>query len=236
MDTLLDAVYATATRRAGWQVFVDELRACADVPVMMFGHDIARDESLGLVAAGIDPAEIVRYHEGFADKNPWMHMNLTMPVGSVGTSDEALARRDLFKTEFYNDWLRHQDNVVAGPFLLCQRTAERFVGLALACPAKRVDRSLPHGLELLQQLAPHVRRALTMAQAMSRGEVASYAHLRDSRHAVIVVRASGAVDYLNKAAEQLVASGEVVRITARGRLEGACAEMRSYLSAALANI
>ena len=79
-------------------------------------------------------------------------MNMAMPVGSVGVSDQALPRRDLFKTSFYNDWLRHQDNVVAGPFLLCERTPHSFVGIAVACHARNVEETLPKAQRLSHSL------------------------------------------------------------------------------------
>ena len=65
---------------------------------MMFGHNLSANESLGVIGGGFDPYELVRYHENYADQNPWMHMNAATPVGQVGISDQTLDQQELFKT------------------------------------------------------------------------------------------------------------------------------------------
>lgn len=120
-----------------WQVFCDALNFVSIVPVMMFGHNLASNESTGLLGGGLDPVELAAHHAHFTDKNPWMQMNAVMPTGMVGVSDQALERPDLFKTEFYYVWLRRQEDIVAGPFMMCHRTTNTSVGLAAACQHKQ---------------------------------------------------------------------------------------------------
>ena len=135
-NDLMEAVYATVTDSTKWQDLCDELSTHLSSPIMFFGHNVGSDESLGIMGGGLDPHELKRYHQYFADKNAWMHMNVAMPVGMVGISDQALPQEELFKTEFYNDWLRHQENIIGGPAMICHRGPDSFAALALACTGR----------------------------------------------------------------------------------------------------
>ncbi len=209
---ILAQLYSTVTDRGQWQGFCDTLHSETSAGIMMFGHNIAQNESLGIIAGGIDPVQLEVYHEHFADQNPWMHMNLVMPTGMVGVSDQALAREDLFKTEFYNDWLRPQEDIVAGPAMICYRSADRFVAMAAACRARGVDDALPANTGILEALAPHMKHAVTMAQAFSETGQASFSHLETSRFGTILIRRSGRVAYVNTAAERFLACSKVLGV------------------------
>ena len=230
---LLSLAYTAATDHAKWQAFCDELNAITTVPIMMFGHNIKDDESLGIIASGLDPAEVKRYHCDYADRNPWMHMDVVMPMGAVGTSDQALPRKDLFKTEFYNDWLRLQENIVAGPCMMCYRSADRFVAMAVACRERDIDRTLSLSHRLLSSLAPHVARSMQMAAVLSNGSVTSFAHLEASRQAIVVLRRSGRVGFVNAAARHFMSGTRPVLKTQARKLIANDERLRDYLAAAL---
>lgn len=231
-SSLLSAVYAAATNPRMWQDVCDALTKHTTVPVMMFGHNLKTDESLGIIAAGIDPAELERYHQHFADLNPWMHMNLAIPVGTVGLSDVALERSELFRTEFYNDWLRHQEDVVAGPAMICHRSKDRLVAMAAACRARGVDDTLPDSHGTFVALAPHLSRTIGLSSTLANSDGTSYAHLDASRHAVILVRRSGRVAHLNKAARYLNITDPVLTINRSERLSTANEMLAGYIAAA----
>jgi len=227
---LLSTLYATASDHSKWQVFCDELKTVSTVPVMMFGHNLGTHESLGIIASGLDPAELDRYHHHFADKNPWMHMNAVMPVGLVGVSDQALHRDDLIKTEFYNDWLQPQENILAGPFMMC--SGETFVGLAAACPARHLDKTLPDSFGLLEALALHITQAISMSSVLTNGGPTTFGHLEASKHGIIVLCRSGRIALLNASAERFLSRAHVMSINPHERLTAKDEVIRNYLAAA----
>lgn len=231
-DELLSLVYATASDAGAWQAFCDAMTQHTGAATMLFGHNLGTDESLGILAGGLDPAELERYHAHFADKNPWMHMNATMPAGSVGVSDQALERDDLFRTEFYNDWLRKQENVVAGPFMMCHRTQDTFVGLAAACRARTVDKTLPAGLDLFQALAPHLNRAIGLAGTL-RANGGHYDHLDASPQAILLLRRSGRVGFANQAALNFLERTAIMRLSSREKLQSGNARIGAFLAKSL---
>ncbi|MEP0521355.1 MAG: hypothetical protein ABJO09_16050 [Hyphomicrobiales bacterium] len=212
-DQLLSLVYATVTDQTKWQSFCDELNFISEVPVMMFGHNLKKNTSLGLLGGGLDPEELQVYHEHFADKNPWMHMNAVMPTGMVGVSDQAMTRRDLFKTEFYNDWLRKQEDIVAGPFMMCHRTQNTFVGLAAACLQKNVEATLPRAQELLNAVAPHLRRVISISSLLNNGAAASENIIQASKHAIFLLTKRGKVSCMNRAGEAFLSRFQLMSVT-----------------------
>lgn len=212
-ERLLSLVYATQTDPSVWQDFCDELHHVSTVPIMMFGHNLKTNDSIGLLGGGLDPAELETYHHHFADQNPWMGMNIRMPTGTVGVSDQALERRDLFKTEFYNDWLRKQDDIVAGPFMMCHRTNETFVGLAAACQQRNVDTTLPQAHAILDALAPHLNRAISFARLWTPQLDPSLQLFEFSKHAIILLTRRGKIALLNPSAETLLSRFSIVAIS-----------------------
>ncbi|MFK8033937.1 MAG: helix-turn-helix transcriptional regulator [Hyphomicrobiales bacterium] len=214
---LLSLLYATQTDRTMWQSFCDELNFICEVPIMMFGHNISKNESLGLLGGGLDPEELKSYHQNFADKNPWMHMNTTMPTGAVGISDQAMTRRELFRTEFYNDWLRKQEDIVAGPFMMCHRTQSTFVGLAAACLQSNVENTLPRAHALLEALAPHLKRVISFASLTKTQACHSLGFIEASKHAIFLLTRSGKVSLSNQAGDRLLSSFSFLGLTKSNR-------------------
>lgn len=212
-EKLLSLVYATQTDPSMWQAFCDELNFVSTVPVMMFGHNLTSNESIGLLGGGLDPAELETYHQHFAEQNPWMQMNAVMPTGMVGVSDQALERRDLFKTEFYNDWLRRQEDIVAGPFMMCHRTHDSFVGLAAACQQRNVETTLPKAHALLDALAPHLKRAIGFSTLLKPAQNPAFQFFQASKHAVILLTRQSKVSLLNRAAETLLSRFSFFSVT-----------------------
>lgn len=229
-EKLLSLLYATQTDNAAWQPFVDGLNAQSTVPIMMFGHNLQSNEGIGLIAAGLRPDEISRYQSDFADKNPWMHMNVVMPTGTVGVSDQALERRDLFKTEFYNDWLRRQEDIVAGPFMMCHRTANTFVGIAAACQHRNVDTTLPKAHALIEALAPHLLRAINYSTLLTNVPEQAFSHLHATPHAVFLLTRSGRLSFMNRSAIEFKARHSIVSVTPKNQLVSSDSAVSAFLA------
>lgn len=203
--SILPNLYGAALDPSKWQDFCNDFTEMTGGPIMMFGHRIDLNESLGLLAGGIDPAELIRYHEHYADKNPWMHMNRVMPPLAVGVSDVALERRELFKTEFYNDWLLHQENVVAGPAMICERSDNRLLAIAAPCRARDVDDTLPQRIETLEFLGPHIQHVIRMAVAFADSDCGDDRRFLGRLDCgAILIRRSGRVAYVNPIAQSVI--------------------------------
>ena len=229
-DSILSLAYGTATNPALWQDFCDALNGHTGSPVKLVGHDITSGNNVGFLGAGWDPAHLGDYQAYYGSLNPWMHMNLALKAGEVGLSDQALPRSELVKTEFYNDWLRHQDGVIAGPAIMCHRTKEKFVLLVAASRSRDVDNTLDTNVALLTQIAPHLARAITFGKAIREQKW----ELEPGRFGVIYVRQSGAVEFSGPAVEHLLCDGGGFRVDRQGRLTASDEDRRQFLNSAVA--
>lgn len=228
---VLSAVYDAATDGGRWPAFCAALNAATGAPVKLFGHSTADSGSLGLIGAGWDPEGLDLYHRHYAALNPWMRMDLTLPVGAVGVSDQAMPRDELVRTEFYNDWLRHQEDVIAGPAVICYRTPERFVALVAACRRREVDEALPRLTGLLGALSPHLTRAIGVAAALGEADDVAARGLDASPHAVLLVTRSGRMSYANVAASVLLREDAQLKVAANDRLTAHDEGLATHVSA-----
>lgn len=226
---LLSLLYASATDSRKWTGFCTEMNRRLGVPFKIYGHSTRTYESLGLIGAGFDPEDLERYHAYFARLNPWMTTNIAMPIGEVCVSDSVLPRNELLKTEFYNDWLRVQDNVVAGAAMICHRSEDRFVAMVAACRARGLDNTLPDAEHLMTALAPHITQSIALSSALLNDSDRPMEHLAELPHAVILVHRSGRTGYCNPAATRLLAGCNLLLIGHDGRLSAKSSEMRAHL-------
>lgn len=226
---LLSLVYAAAVDNSMWPTFCSELNRQTNAPVKLFGHSVDSHRSLGLVGAGWDPDGLQTYHDYFAELNPWARMNVAMQPGMVGVSDMALPRQELFRTEFYNDWLRHQEDIVAGPAMICYRSASNYVALVAACRARGVDDTLPEMVRTLEELSPHLTRAIEISTALvgAGGDLAG--QLRDNRYAIVLIHRSGKAGFINRSGEQLMREGDFLSIGHDRKLHSANSDLQSFI-------
>jgi len=230
---LVSLIYAAATDNSMWQNVCDELNRYTGAPIKMFGHSVRTYDSLGLIGAGWDPAELDRYHHHFGDLNPWMQMDVAMPVGMVGVSDQALPRENLFKTEFYNDWLRPQEDIIAGSAMVCYRSNDKFIAMVGACRARDADAALPEIIGLLKTLSSHITQSITISTVLQNESNGSMQHLEVCRHGVLLVHRSGKIGFVNSAAEYFLSASSLASITPRNRLRTKDESLQDFFNRAV---
>jgi DNA-binding CsgD family transcriptional regulator len=233
---LLSLVYATATDRSKWQEFCSQLNVVCEAPVIMFGHDIDANEYLGSIGSGIDPEQLDSHDNYYAGISAWMNMNGALPMGCVGISDHAMSRGDLFRTQYYNDWLRPQENLIAGASLCCYKSGKKFALLATGFTARGVENTLPRTHKLLEFLAPHLGRSIKMSSALSVGGSTSFSHLHASPHGIILVRRGGQAEFVNNTAECFISSSICMKLDYANRLSSMNEKLNAYLKMAIGSM
>ena len=115
IERLLDDVYYAAASPTGWQAVVDRLGTmCEGGAVSLQGHDFATNRHLGVLTSGFSQEAVVSFRDHFASVNPWADGMARWPVGMTMFADKFIDRADLKKTEFYNDFLRPNDDIALG--------------------------------------------------------------------------------------------------------------------------
>lgn len=235
-ENLLTSLYTAATQRAAWSTFCDHLSHSLNAPVLMFGHSCQSHDSLGLVGGNIDPVHLQSYRDHYGSLNPWMPMNFRVKPGFIGVSDWALPRHDLIRTEFYNDWLRHQNDAIAGPAMICHRSTRKFVSIAASAKAAVVDTDLSKMVELMRALSPHILRCVDISSTLSSSNGAMPSHLNASRHAIAFIHRSGRAGFVNDAATDLMETTGLLSILPNGALGSSDPNVNDQMARAINSI
>ena len=176
--------------------------------------------SLGFLHHGFDDGEMARYHEYHCDINPWIAVLQRMPVLRASPSDETLPWWTFADGEFFNDFLKPQQNSEHGVAIKLFDEPGHFAWLGFQFGhdvADEYNALLPRALQLL---APALHAALTLNRQIARSAaIATVGHLIeafdrpafliDQRRAVIAANSLGAA---------ALDAGQVLQLDALGRM------------------
>lgn len=221
LQAILLAIHRTALDSREWQTVLDLLaRLSGGAHMHLFGHDAATGEGIKLDGALYDPDFMRSYDEYYNRLNVWAPGYLKAQVGVPMSTRELLPQEQFERTEFYNDWIRPQEDILGGAGVMLARDGDRIVALGGNIRRKDVDRLEGEFVALLEMLAPHMRLALEVAQRV--GE------LHVEREAILSGVAAGASVFLlsddstlvhaNPAGHAALESGFLVRYGPRSTL------------------
>ena len=176
--------------------------------------------SLGTVHHGFDREQMLRYDAYYSDINPWVPVLQSLPVLRASPSDETLPWWTFADGEFYNDFLRLQEDVEHGAAIKLFDDPDRFAWLGFQFGHSLADtynRAIP---QALQRLAPALEAALSLNRELACGSVAgSTQQLLDLLPLPsLVVDCAGAIRVGNARAAAEVKSGGILRLDSRGCL------------------
>lgn len=224
-QALIPLIYEAALDADKWAEFCNTYFELLDSPVQVMGFDLRNQQGLEVFDAGYSQSCNSQYNDHFAAINPWMHLNMVMPVGQVMHSDQALARKKLFRTEFYNDWLKPQGGLIGGNGVIVYRKEGVLVAMTSAVSARNEGKRAPETAKMVKMLSPHLCRSITLSRSLARERDFSESTLPDqlfgARYGVFAVRSSGRTAWHNNAAQSLLQHGSVLRTDFNGKLLGA---------------
>lgn len=100
------SIYGALFGESDWHEFLDLystlIPGCATT---LFYHDARLQAGSYTISKGLTVQKSVEYSSYYAPRNPWMKGATTRPVGLVVSDQYMLSRKDLIRSEFYNDWL-----------------------------------------------------------------------------------------------------------------------------------
>lgn len=222
-------------RKWGW--FLEELhRVSGGVRVQLFGYDTRGGTPLGTFEHGYDSAFFRSYEAYYGDLNPWAPAFASTEIGKVFLSEQALPLKDLERTEFYNDWVRPQQDIVGGAGVVLERGAGRVTLFGGNIARKDRDRLEVPFAALLQRIVPFLKHSVE-ASRMLGGLTLENRVLREGMEpgitAVFALDQRGRVRFANRQADRLAETGDLVRIDASGRLRFTEEQPMSALGRAL---
>jgi DNA-binding CsgD family transcriptional regulator/PAS domain-containing protein len=180
-----------------------------------------------LVHAGISEHFQMLYQERYQGLDLFWHGMMLRPIGDPATSDELVEETELLGSRIYREWAAPQDfrHVMLTALV---RTDARlaFIGVTRTHKQARYTQDDKAAMALL---APHVRRAITIAdlidhKAMQRGLLAEVLDALST--AVLVLDSAGRPVHANQAGQSLLARCDVL-VTRRNVIEPWSADDRA---------
>jgi DNA-binding CsgD family transcriptional regulator len=209
-NCLLDDIYETATNPSLWVTVMERIAdAVGGNNAWLSQISVADGNGTGVIAR-IDPVMPQRYIDYYAGLNPFANRPRPAEYISrwkprVSTDEDAMPKKALVATEFYNDFMRPQDvhNVL-------------MIDLAvhgLDVSTVNIHRAEPRGqfdgadLEFAQSLHPHLVRAFRLGDIFSKmkGLIGdSAAALEETTHGIFILDSQCHIRHVNRAGENIL--------------------------------
>lgn len=238
-DDFLDLLYGAALDPKLW---VSVMERFAD----MIGGSSASVMQLNMfdgtgsgILARTDPAMVEVYNRYYALRNPLANVEnvpdyLRSWTPRIFTDEEWLPKEELVKSEYYNDFQKPQA-IHSSLMIRLQKCGAEIAVMNISRPpsASQFGRG---AIEIAERLHPHLIRAFRLSRQfvdMQQVKDGMAAALDRSPHGLFLIDEIGRVRHANRAAEDLLAQPDGLRL-AGGRLTAATADAARRLQALIA--
>jgi DNA-binding CsgD family transcriptional regulator len=220
LSSLIESIYDCAIDPALWSSTLEQIAAAHDSPAGILSvADLVTDTERTLVYVGISEYYQMLYREEYHICDLFGHGLLLRPIDEPSTSEELVAENELLESRIYREWAAPQDfRHVLLTALMKSQARMAYIGLT------RGSKGGPYNAEeraRMALLAPHVRRAITIAdliehKSVERDDLA--ATLDALTTAVLVLGADGRLVHSNAAGRAALA-GEALLLSRAGIVE-----------------
>ncbi len=233
---LVTAAYWSAAR-GDWAAFLDVYARCfPHTKSSLSIFDPVDGRVNALLTVNFEPAEISKYGAYYARLNPWVSMAAGTDLWGVTWGHHTVPFETLRRTEFYNDWVRRQDDAAAGFGVNVMSRGGRSFVITNNFRLRDWDAGLRQAA-LAERLQPHLRRAFDLQRLT--GGLPTAPHLLEQAlerigHAAFVLDRNERLLLANAPALDLLRAGEIAASGPGGRLRLTDAGDAAALSRALA--
>jgi DNA-binding CsgD family transcriptional regulator len=165
-DKLLHAIYRAATQPTLWSDVIEMLSSLLGGTVISLqAHSLQANASLGTVTSETDQSVQSNYEQYYAARNVWMPGLTDIQIGRTVHADEIFDRRDLVRTEFYNDFLRPRGFIGASALIL-ERSEDAVLVLSGTLTDKEMEHVPPVLRKIFDLVGPHISRSFELMRQM----------------------------------------------------------------------
>ena len=204
---LLEHLLAAPGSVEGWETFLRNLcDAVHGSAASLISHEFSTHGGGISVTARTAPEALLAYQNEWHRFDPWATSPMigSMTSGTVFSGEQLIGMGEMRRTAYYNEFGRHYDVVqcIAG---MIEATPRAFTCISI----NRGERAAEFGgsdLNLLNELTPHIRRALETHRRLEGAQlmnVALSSTLDRVATAITLVTQSGRVVFANAEAERL---------------------------------
>lgn len=174
---LTSLIYGAALDEAKWDIFLDRLAGISGgVRTSMFGCDFETNTDLGARVSGFDPDFMRDYHDYYYARNAWAEGLMASKVGVPELAKSICSHEELHKTEWYNDWIKPQEDIFGGGGVILFREDSRIFAISGNIRSRDMDRLEEPWMDLLALLTPHLRQAFEMMRTITGRALEQQAH------------------------------------------------------------
>lgn len=234
LDRLIAATHRAALDPRDWAGVVSAIEGLVGQnPVTIHAID-ARTRQAGLTWAGqFDPDFVGSYLDHFHNLNPWREILPAMQPGRAQTAAPHLPDGFL-SSEYYNDWIRPQQDLRGGAFVRTRPVGERSLIFGVNMRWHDLDRHEDPAMRILAALEPHLSHAFAVNEAMARLASRPQFALQPEAGGVLILDERGYLKWADEGAQLLF--GGMIAVSARGRVRLRAAGAQVWLDAALAGV
>ena len=236
-SVLTTKLFSAAIGQVEWEHFLDELSSqSGDICTHLIGYDMEADLAIDFATVGYDPEFIGTYNDHFSSLNAWAPGFAAQPAGVPVDCEVMCPTHELIKTEFYNDWLRPQEDIIQGGGAIIFKQGTRTFALGGNIRLKDSERLKDSWLRLVHQIMPHMQQALEVSRALTGARLETAVVASEGLRQVpgiIMLSEAGRIIFSNSIAQSMLAKGIPVASELRGTLSflgrGGKAERQSVL-------
>jgi len=170
-------------------------------------------------ATGYDGPLQPAFQAHYAEVNPYAAAAATVRPGEILTNDQMVPRRVLERTEFYNDFLRPNDDLRTGVGFVGERRHSSLMAFGMQFPSSLGERLEEDWKANLAILRPILMGAWQVARRLAANQFE--AELKEGRArgtAILVLDHRRRISFANRAAEAMLARGAPIAADIGGRL------------------
>lgn len=209
----IELIYSAITRPELWSDVVQSMvRDVGSNSGILCVEKLDHSAVLAYNDYGLDPDAMQSYAEYYVSTDLWVDGMYARPVNQFHLSHEVTSQRVFLESEMYNDWGRYQNMLYATGIYV---DSPKDVALRLCLQrSDREGRYTAEEQQVLNSIAPHLRRAITVHNDLVDLRLVdeSASRILDQMpFAALLVDDRCRIHYRNAGAEALIAKGDAVR-------------------------
>ena len=207
LASLIAAIYEAGMDFSLWPYVLGRIASAFGVASASMARQGRTPSECWGFAVGIDPIIPENYFKYYYGVDPLWQGMMSMPAGTVHTDTMVVPRRELVRTEFFNDFLVPQtiDGLI-NAVVLVEDGRQSIVTL-------HGNKQFDEGhVALYKLLVPHLQRAVQINIKLARAElnhIASVETLNHLEEGVLFVDLNAKIMFANKAAEKFFAARDL---------------------------
>ncbi|HAT84901.1 MAG TPA: hypothetical protein DCS30_02380 [Rhizobiales bacterium] len=219
---LTSLIMAAALDHNKWDQVLYELHSVSGgIGHFLVGRDSETSFAPTVLHAGFDESYIRSFKAHYSKINPSADNFHNARPNLVLRANEICERSIMEGSEFYNDWIKPQDDIVGGGGIILSNNRGRSFGLGGMIRRAEIDRLEDRWVALINLISPHLNQAFEINRQFAGKAIESYVASSGQtgiRNSVFLVNSDGYVIYCCRSAQELLDKGDLVGIGYRGQL------------------